>query len=90
MAEADPRRTTYEVGEYVLIEYQPSALVKGRAPNKLLHKLRTSFWVLSSVGDRYRLASLSNGIMRKYTLQGYTLITSILVKHQETQKCETC
>jgi hypothetical protein len=29
IADADPRRTTYEVGEYVLVEYQPSALVIG-------------------------------------------------------------
>ena len=31
----DPRRTTYEVREYALVEYQLSALVKGIAPNKL-------------------------------------------------------
>ena len=29
IAESDPRRTTYAVGEYVLVEHQPSALVKG-------------------------------------------------------------
>ena len=40
IAEADPRRTTYEVGEYVLVEYQPSSMVKGRPPNKFLPKLR--------------------------------------------------
>jgi transposase InsO family protein len=61
MADADPRRTTYAVGEYVLVEYQPSALVKGRAPNKLLPNLRGPFRVLSSIGDRYRLASLIDG-----------------------------
>jgi hypothetical protein len=61
MAEADPRRTTYAVGEYVLVEYQPSALVKGRAPNKLLPNLRGPFRVLSSIGDRYRLVSLIDG-----------------------------
>jgi hypothetical protein len=61
MANADPRRTTYEVGEYVLVEYQPSALVKGRAPNKLLPNLRGPFRVHSSEGDRYRLTSLIDG-----------------------------
>ena len=58
MENADPRRTTYAVGEYVLVEYQPSALVKGRAPNKLLPNLRGPFRVHSSDGDRYRLTSL--------------------------------
>ena len=58
MAVDDPRRTTYEVGEYVLVEYQPSALVKGRAPNKLLPNLRGPFRVQSRQGDRYRLTSL--------------------------------
>jgi len=57
-AEADPKRTTYEVGEYVLVEYQPSALVKGRAPNKLLPNLRGPFRVVSRQGDKYRLTSL--------------------------------
>ena len=61
MAEADLRRTTYAVGEYVLVEYQPSALVKGRAPNKLLPNLRGPFRVKSSAGDRYTLASLIDG-----------------------------
>jgi hypothetical protein len=61
MAVDDPRRTIYEVGEYVLVEYQPSALVKGRAPNKLLPNLRGPFRVQSRQGDRYRLTSLIDG-----------------------------
>ena len=27
MVDADPRRTTYEVGEYVLVEYQPPLML---------------------------------------------------------------
>ena len=61
IADADPRRTTYEVGEYVLVEYQPSALVKGRPPNKLLPNLRGPFRVQSRVEDRYTLTSLIDG-----------------------------
>ena len=67
MAEADPRRTTYEVGEYVLVEYQPSALVKGLASNKLLHNLRGPFQVLSSTGRGIGLRALLTEKMRKYT-----------------------
>jgi hypothetical protein len=61
LEDGDPIQTTYEVGEYVLVEYQPSALVKGRAPNKLLPNLRGPFRVHSSEGDRYRLTSLIDG-----------------------------
>ena len=61
MESADPRRTTYAVGEYFLVEYQPSALVKGRAPNKLLPNLRGPFKVHSRDGDKYRLTSLIDG-----------------------------
>jgi hypothetical protein len=61
IANVDPRRTIFEVGEYVLVEYQPSALVKGRAPNKLLPNLRGPFRVHSREGDRYRLTSLIDG-----------------------------
>jgi hypothetical protein len=61
IAESDPRRTTYAVGEYVLVEHQPSALVKGRAPNKLLPNLRGPFRVRSRTGDRYSLTSLIDG-----------------------------
>ena len=51
MANADPKRTTYAVGEYVLVEYQPSALVKGRAPYKLLPNLRGPFRVSDRFAD---------------------------------------
>jgi hypothetical protein len=61
IVDADPRRTIFEIGEYVLVEYQPSALVKGRAPNKLLPNLRGPFRVHSREGDRYRLTSLIDG-----------------------------
>ena len=61
IAESDPKRTTYEVGEYVLVEHQPSALVKGRAPNKLLPYLWGPFRVRSRTGDRYSLTSLIDG-----------------------------
>ena len=61
IAESDHRRTTYAVGEYVLVEHQPSALVKGRAPNKLLPNLRGPFRVRSRTGDRYSLTSLIDG-----------------------------
>ena len=61
LEDADPKPTTYAVADYVLVEYQPSALVKGRAPNKLLPNLRGPFRVHSSRGDRYRLTSLIDG-----------------------------
>ena len=61
MAESDPRRTTCAVEAYVLVKHQPSALVKGRAPNKLLPNLRGPFRVKSRTGDRYSLTSLIDG-----------------------------
>ena len=61
IAEADPRRTTYEVGEYVLVEYQPSSMVKGRPPNKFLPNLRGPLRVKSKQGDRYTLYNLISG-----------------------------
>ena len=61
IAKADPRRTTYEVGEYVLVEYQPSSMVKGRPPNKFLPNLRGPLRVKSKQGDRYTLYNLISG-----------------------------
>jgi hypothetical protein len=61
IAESDPRKATYAVGEYVLVEHQPSALVKGRAPNILLPNLWGPFRVRSRTGDRYSLTSLIDG-----------------------------
>jgi len=58
IAMADPRRTTYNIDEYVLVEYQPSSLVKGRPPNKLLPNLRGPMRVRSRNGDKYKLTSL--------------------------------
>jgi hypothetical protein len=55
MAEADPRRTTYAVGEYVLVGYHPQLESKAELP------ISCPFRVLSSIGDRYRLASLIDG-----------------------------
>ena len=58
IAMADPRRTTNNIDEYVLVEYQPSSLVKGRPPNKLLPNLRGPMRVRSRNGDKYKLTSL--------------------------------
>ena len=60
-ADTDPRRTTYGVDEYVLLEYPGSALVKGRPPNKLLPNLRGPFRIISRIGDKYKLRSLIDG-----------------------------
>jgi hypothetical protein len=40
IANANPKRTHYGVGEYVLIEYQSSGM-RNKPPNKLLPHLRT-------------------------------------------------
>ena len=61
IVEADPRRTTFNVGEYVLLEYQSSSLVKGRPPNKLLPNLKGPMRVLNRSGDKYKLESLIDG-----------------------------
>ena len=53
--------TAYDVGEYVLVEYQPSALVKGRPPNKFFPNLRGPLRVKSKQGDRYTLYNLISG-----------------------------
>ena len=61
IAEADRRRTTYKVGDYVLLEYQSSFMVKGRPPNKLLPNLKGPMRVISKIGDKYKLESLIDG-----------------------------
>jgi hypothetical protein len=61
IANADPRRTTFNINEYVLVEYQPTSLVKGRPPNKFLPNLRGPLRVQSRQGDKYTLINLING-----------------------------
>ena len=61
IANADPKRTTYSIDEYVLVEYQPTSLVKARAPNKFLPNLRGPLKVKSREGDKYTLINIING-----------------------------
>ena len=61
IANADTKRTIYNIDEYVLVEYQPTSLVKARAPNKFLPNLRGPFKVKSRQGDKYTLINLING-----------------------------
>ena len=57
IANANPKRTHYGVGDYVLIEYQSSAM-GNKPPNKLLPHLKGPLKVVSRKGDRYTLLNL--------------------------------
>ena len=57
ISNANPKRTHYGVGEYVLIEYQSSGM-GNKPPNKLLPHLKGPLKVVSRKGDRYTLLNL--------------------------------
>ena len=57
VSNANPKRTHYGVGEYVLIEYQSSGM-RNKPPNKLLPHLKGPLKVVSRKGDRYTLLNL--------------------------------
>ena len=52
---ADPRRTVYNNGDYVLVEYQSNSIMPRKAPNKFLPNLRGPFRVIGRDQDRYTL-----------------------------------
>jgi hypothetical protein len=54
IARADPRRSEFAVGSYVLLEYHSSILRKG-PPNKFNTQLRGPFKVLRKLGSTYTL-----------------------------------
>ena len=91
MADADPRRTIYGVGDYVLVEYQDSSLVKGRPPNKLLPNLRGPLRVSSRNGDKYQLVSLVDGEEEEIHISKFTHTTLTQTTHLHAmQQCGTC
>ena len=57
LASANPKRTHYGVGDYVLIENQSSTM-GNKPPNKLLPHLKGPLKVVSRKGDRYTLLNL--------------------------------
>ena len=54
IARADPRRSEFAVGSYVLLEYHSSILRRG-PPNKFNTQLRGPFKVLRKLGSMYTL-----------------------------------
>ena len=54
IARADPRRSEFAIGSYVLLEYHSSILRKG-PPNKFNTQLRGPFKVLRKLGSMYTL-----------------------------------
>ena len=58
MANADPKRTTYANGEYVLVAYPSNAVTLRKAPNKFLPNLKGPMKVMGKTGDRYQLQNL--------------------------------
>ena len=58
IAQADPRRTEYATGAYVLVEY-PSSIIRRGPPNKFLTQLKGPMKVLGHVLDEYTLLNLT-------------------------------
>ena len=57
LANADPRRTEYAVGSYVLLEY-PSNIMRRGPPNKFLTQLKGPYSVIRKDRDTYTLLNL--------------------------------
>ena len=57
IAQADPRRTEWEIDSYVLVEYHSSIIRKG-PPDKMLTQLRGPMKVIRKSGNTYTLLNL--------------------------------
>jgi len=58
IANADPKRTTYANGEYVLVAYPANGVTLRKAPNKFMPNLKGPMKVMGKTGDRYQLQNL--------------------------------
>ena len=60
MANASEERTTFDKGEYVLMDYLSNTPSTRKAPNKFLANLKGPLIVLGNTGNTYHLKDLIN------------------------------